>query len=58
MGSDVMPPEPGQLNAAPLCNHRMGIEDIRGIASLPDRLLILMDIEALLGPDGIQPGLR
>ena len=46
--SDVLELNPEQINAAPEMNTAMDTSYITGIASVAERMLILMDIEALM----------
>ena len=46
--SDVLELSPDQINAAPEMNTAMDTSYITGIASVAERMLILMDIEALM----------
>ena len=46
--SDVLELAPEQINAAPEMNTAMDTSYITGIASVAERMLILMDIEALM----------
>jgi purine-binding chemotaxis protein CheW len=46
--SDVLALSPEQINAAPEMNTAMDTSYITGIASVAERMLILMDIEALM----------
>jgi purine-binding chemotaxis protein CheW len=55
--SDVLPLAPDQVKAAPEMQTRLGRGAIKGIGCLrvgeADRMLILLDIEALMGSDDI-----
>jgi len=61
--SDVLVLSPGQINTAPEMNTTVDTSFITGIASTGERMLILMDIEALMSsPDmglrDVQPALQ
>lgn len=50
---DVLQVEPGQVQAAPEVRSQLDLSTVRGLATVGERMVILLDIDALMRDEGL-----